>query len=42
MGVTTMTDVSLLRLYLMRALYLLIAVGLAFDIGPQILKPAKA
>ena len=31
-----MTDVSLLRLYAMRALYLLIAVGLAFDIWPQL------
>ena len=37
-----MTDVSLLRLYLMRVLYLLIAVGLAFDIGPQMINPAKA
>ena len=31
-----MTDVSLTRLYAMRALYLLIAVGLAFDIWPQL------
>ena len=37
-----MTDVSLIRLYLMRALYLLIAVGLALDIGPQLLNPTKA
>jgi len=31
-----MTEVSLMRLYAMRALYLLIAVGLAFDIWPQL------
>lgn len=37
-----MTEVSLFRLYLLRALYLLIAVGLAFDIAPQLLHPAKA
>lgn len=36
-----MTEVSLLRLYLMRALYLLIAVGLAFDIWPQFVEHAK-
>ena len=36
-----MAEVSLLRLYLLRALYLLIAVGLAFDIGPQLLEPSK-
>lgn len=32
-----MTDVSTFRLYLMRAAYLLIAVGLAFTIWPQII-----
>jgi hypothetical protein len=32
-----MTEVSLTRLYAMRALYLLIAVGLAFDIWPQLI-----
>ena len=32
-----MTEVSLFRLYLLRALYLLIAVGLAFTIWPQLL-----
>ncbi len=32
-----MTEVSLLRLYLLRALYLLIAVGLGLDIWPQII-----
>ena len=37
-----MTGVSVFRLYTLRALYLLIAVGLAFDIGPQLRHPAKA
>ena len=32
-----MKDVSIFRLYLLRALYLLMAVGLAFTIWPQIL-----
>lgn len=32
-----MNDVSLFRLYLLRALYLLITVGLAFTIWPQII-----
>jgi hypothetical protein len=32
-----MTEVSLFRLYLMRATYLLIAVGLAFTIWPQLI-----
>ena len=32
-----MTEVSTLRLYLMRAVYLLIAVGLGFTIWPQII-----
>ena len=32
-----MTEVSLLRLYLLRGLYLLMAVGLGFTIWPQIL-----
>ena len=32
-----MSDVSLFRLYIMRAMYLLIAVGLGFTIWPQIL-----
>lgn len=32
-----MTEVSLLRLYLLRALYLLIAVGLGITIGPQVI-----
>ena len=41
MAVTTMTDVSLFRLYLMRALYLIIAVGLALDIWPQFVQHAK-
>src|SRR5476651_2624137 len=36
-----MTEVSLFRLYLMRALYLLIVVGLAFDIWPQFIQHAK-
>lgn len=36
-----MTGVSLFRLYLMRALYLLIAAGLAFHIWPQLLQHAK-
>jgi hypothetical protein len=35
--ISAMTDVSLFRLYLMRATYVLIAVGLAFTIWPQIL-----
>lgn len=37
-----MTEVSLLRLYAMRALYLLIAVGLAFDIWPQLIHQERA
>lgn len=37
-----MTEVSLFRLYLLRALYLLIAVGLALHIWPQIVHPEKA
>jgi hypothetical protein len=40
-GITTMTDVSLFRLYLLRAFYLLIAVGLAFDIWPQLIAHTK-
>ena len=36
-----MTEVSLFRLYLMRALYLIITVGLAFDIWPQFIGHAK-
>lgn len=36
-----MTEVSLFRLYLMRALYLLITVGLAFNIWPQFTHHAK-
>ena len=32
-----MNDVSLFRLYLLRAIYLLISVGLAFTIWPQII-----
>lgn len=36
-----MPEVSLFRLYLMRALYLLIVVGLAFDIWPQFIQHAK-
>lgn len=35
-----MTNVSLLRLYLLRAMYLLIAVGLAATVWPHILAPA--
>lgn len=35
-----MNDVSTFRLYLLRATYLLIAVGLAFTIWPQILRHA--
>ena len=34
-----MLEVSLFRLYLLRALYLLMGVGLALHIGPQILMP---
>ena len=33
-----MTDVSTFRLYLMRATYLLISVGLAFTIWPQVIR----
>lgn len=36
-----MPEVSTLRLYLLRALYLLIAVGLALTIWPLFLAPAK-
>jgi len=37
-----MADVSTLRLYLMRGLYLLICVGLGSEIWPQIIHHAKA
>jgi hypothetical protein len=33
-----MNDVSIFRLYLLRAIYLLISVGLAFTIWPQIIR----
>lgn len=36
-----MTDVSLFRLYLLRAIYLLIVVGLGSDIWPLIINHAK-
>jgi hypothetical protein len=36
-----MTDVSLFRLYLLRATYLLIAVGLGFEIWPVLLSHTK-
>jgi hypothetical protein len=36
-GTVAITDVSTFRLYLMRATYLLIAVGLSVEIWPQIL-----
>jgi len=36
-----MSEVSLLRLHLLRALYLLIAVGLGSEIWPIIVEPAK-
>lgn len=38
---TTTSEVSLLRLYLLRAIYLLIAVGLGSDIWPLIIHHAK-
>lgn len=34
-----MTDVSGFRLYLLRAMYLLIAVGLAVEVWPHIISP---
>jgi hypothetical protein len=37
-----MSDVSTFRLYLLRALYLLIFVGLAFEIWPQIIHHTSA
>ena len=37
-----MNDVSTFRLYLLRAIYLLISVGLAFTIWPQIVQHPKA
>lgn len=37
-----MSDVSTFRLYLLRAVYLLIFVGLAFDIWPQIIDHTSA
>ncbi len=36
-----MTDLSLVRLYLLRAMYLLIAVGLATTVWPHILFPSE-
>jgi hypothetical protein len=36
-----MTEVSLARLYVLRAMYLLIAAGLAVTIWPHILFPAN-
>jgi hypothetical protein len=36
-----MTEVSLLRLYILRALYLLIAVALGFQVWQMILDPAR-
>jgi hypothetical protein len=37
-----MSDVSTFRLYLLRALYLLLVVGLAFDIWPQLIHHTNA
>jgi len=37
-----MKEVSILRLYILRAMYLLIAVGLAFTIWPQIIHHPKS
>jgi hypothetical protein len=37
-----MNDVTLIRLYLLRALYLLVVVGLGLVIWPQILLPGKS
>ncbi|WP_428311235.1 hypothetical protein [Hydrocarboniphaga sp.] len=37
-----MPEVSLFRLYLLRAMYLLIAVGLAFTVWPSILAPSSS
>lgn len=36
-----MKDVSLFRLYVLRAMYLLIAVGLGFSLWPSVLNPAR-